>query len=114
MLIRHIIIHEVLKELPESAATQLRDRENPVNEHAERVSSQLSSLFEGVSIGGFERPEHEGLPLTGFESFLQTYFDGDDFTDFVAFSHGASELLKNQLSQPSAQQARGGYLLLNH
>jgi nucleoid-associated protein len=114
MPIRHIIVHEVAKEPLEEVSTQLRDAENPVNDHAERVSTQLLGLFRGVSIGGFEQPEHAGLPLTGFEALLRNFFDSEDFSDFVAFSHGAAELLENKLSQPSAQQARGGYLLLNH
>ncbi|HYN76435.1 MAG TPA: nucleoid-associated protein [Lamprocystis sp. (in: g-proteobacteria)] len=45
---------------------------------------------------------------------MSTYFVGDDFSDFVAFSHGASELLIDKLNEPTAQQAKGGYLLLNH
>lgn len=114
MPIQHVIIHEVAKEPLSKSTKNLRRQENPVNEHAERVSSQLAALFRGVSIGGFQRPDNPGLPREPFEALLTSYFDGNDFTDFVAFSHGATELLVKQLDQPAAQQAKGGYLLLNH
>jgi nucleoid-associated protein len=114
MPIQHIIIHEVTKEPPSAAVANLRDQENPVNDHAERVSSQLAALFKGLNIGGFHRPDSPGLPVPAFESLLRTYFNGTDFSDFVAFSHGASELLIDKLNEPTAQQAKGGYLLLNH
>lgn len=114
MPIQHIIIHEVSKK-PQGAATlTLRDEENPVNAHAERVSSQLAALFTGVNIGGFQQPEHPGLPPTPFESLVQTYFDGSNFTDFVAFSRSTATILADVLNRPSAQQAKGGYLLMNH
>lgn len=111
---RHIIIHEVSKEPSAPVSTKLRDQENPQNAHAERVTSQLASLFKGVSIGGFRQPAHEGLPPTPFESLLRNAFDGSDFADFVGFSHGVATILVDELSKPSAQQAKTGYLLLNH
>ncbi len=114
MPIQHIIIHEVTKEPPSPVTANLRQQENPVNDHAERVSSQLAALFKGVNIGGFHRPDNPGLPPSAFEALLNTYFDGNDFSDFVAFSHGASEVLMDKLNDPTAQQAKGGYLLLNH
>lgn len=114
MPIQHIIIHEITKEPTSAATANLRDQENPVNEHAERVSHQLSTLFKGVNIGGFHRPDNPGLPPAAFEALLSTYFDGNDFSDFVAFSHGASEVLIDKLNDPKAQQAKGGYLLLHH
>lgn len=111
---RHIIIHEVSKEPPRLVTKKLRDQENPQNAHAERVTSQLTSLFKGVSIGAFRPPKHQGLPLTPFESLLRNAFDGTDFDDFVGFSHGVAAVLVDELSKPSAQQAKTGYLLLNH
>ncbi|UHD14598.1 nucleoid-associated protein [Thiocapsa bogorovii] len=114
MPIQNIIIHEVSKEPQGAAALTLRNEENPINEHAERVSSKLAGLFTGVNIGGFRQPEEPGLPLTAFESLLQTHFDGSDFTDFVAFSRGAATILADALNRPSAQSAKGGYLLMNH
>ncbi|WP_120799108.1 nucleoid-associated protein [Thiocapsa rosea] len=114
MPIKHIIIHEISKEPSGAATMTLRQQENPVNEHAERVSSELAGLFKAVNIGGFHRPESPGLPGTRFELLLDGAFDGRDFSDFVGFSHAASELLSDELNSPQAQQAKGGYLLLNH
>lgn len=114
MPIQHIIIHEVSKAPSEAATITLRPQENPINEHAERVSSQLVALFKAVNIGGFHRPESPDLPGSRFEQLLEGTFDGTDFVDFVAFSHAASEILADALNSPQAQQAKGGYLLLNH
>ncbi len=114
MPIEHIIIHEAAKEPSSTAKPNPRKAENPINEHAERVSSQLASLFKGVSIGGFHRPETNGLPDPPFESLLKTYFNGDDFSDFFKFSCGVLEILIDKLNNPSAKQAKGGYLLCNH
>ena len=114
MAIQHIIVHELAKEPLATVVPKLRQEENPVNENAERVSSQLSSLFRAMNFGGFYKPSDPSLPGPAFESLLTTSLDGNDFKDFVLFSHAASELLINELNEPKAQQSKGGYLLFNH
>ena len=114
MAIKHIIVHELAKEPLEKVVPNLRGEENPKNDHADRVSSQLANLFKAMNIGSFTKLDHPSLPGPPFESLLIKYFDGNDFKDFVAFSHAAAELLVSKLNEPTAQQAKGGYLLFNH
>lgn len=109
MPIQHIIIHEVAKEPLSKPIKNLRVQENPFNENAERASSQLAGLFRAVSIGRFQRPENPGLPLEPFEALLKRYFIGTDFSDFVAFSHGATEILNTLMRQQRNRQRGAMY-----
>ena len=115
MSIENIIIHEIQKEEEHSGAEILfRSEENEINAHAEDLSSQLSKLFRktGLNTGKFTIPENDDDSKPHFVTLLESYFDGENFSDFVAFSTAAAREFKKNLDQSRA--SRGGYLWFNH
>ena len=115
MGIENIIIHEIQKEEDQSVAEIFsRNEENEINDHAEDLSDQLSKLFRktGLNTGKFTIPEDDDDPKPHFVTLLESYFDGEEFSDFVAFSTSAAREFKKNLDQSRA--SRGGYLWFNH
>lgn len=115
MDIRNIIVHEVRKEEEHAQADiELREEENPVDEHAQRLVTQLSELFRktGLSTGGFTAPEHNDDPRPHFVGLLENYFDGHSFSNFVAFAKAAARDLKRKID--GSGSSKGGYLWFNH
>jgi len=111
MTIQNIIVHEVQK----NQDVHDRKQENPIDGHAENLSSELSALFRktGLNTGQFEAPEKDDDPVPHFVTLLNNHWSDGKFDDFVAFSVSASEEFKRKLDDASAS-ALGGYLLFNH
>jgi len=115
MAIQNIIVHEVHNdEEQDEAQLNTRDNENPINEHAEKLSTELSKLFRktGLSTGEFTIPEHEDDQPPHFVTLLERYFDNNHFLDFVTFSKSATRYFKEKLDDEHA--SKGGYLWFNH
>lgn len=119
MGILNIIVHEVrekAKGFDGKPVVELkcRDEENVIDQHAEQLSSQLSSLFRktGLNTGGFTGQEVDTDSEPHFVVLLRRFFNGGVFTDFVKFSSAAAKHFKKELEASSS--SKGGYLLFNH
>ena len=99
--IKNIIVHEVKKDDGESDfKLDPREEENPIDEHAEKLVKELTSLFRktGLSTGKFVTPETEDDPKPHFVTVLENHFDGSSFDDFIAFSKAETETLGSVLT----------------
>tara|TARA_B100000700_G_scaffold161345_1_gene178666 strand:- start:29919 stop:30950 length:1032 start_codon:yes stop_codon:yes gene_type:complete len=115
MEIENIIVHEVRKEEGQSVATiHPRGEENSVDEHARKLSTQLSGLFRktGLLTGRFLVPEGPDDPQPHFVDLLENHFVSGSFNNFVSFSEAASREFKRKLDESGT--SRGGYLWFNH
>lgn len=117
MSIQNIIFHEVRKSEKESEATIFeRKTENVINDHAQELGGQLSSLFRktGLYTGQFTVSKSETDQKPHLVTLLEKFYDSkkEVFTDFVVFSHAASEYFKLKLEE--SHSGKGGYLLFNH
>lgn len=115
MEIQNIIVHEVVKdEAGKDAIINPREDENAIDQHAKKLSSQLSALFKktGLSSGSFSEENEDDDPRPTFLMLLEKYYIDNEFTDFVTFSKSATREFKRKLDGSSA--SKGGYLWLNH
>lgn len=114
MSISNLIVHEIQKNEGERKAVLIaRPSENPIDDQAEVLSAQVTSLFNrsGMSTGRFANPQgsDEGAQLP---SLLMTYFKENAFTDFAGFTKAcAADFLK--YLEP-VEEAGGGLLWFNH
>lgn len=112
--ITNLIVHEVQKHEGERKAILIaRPGENPVDDQAEALSSQITNLFNrsGMNTGRFSNPQgsEEGAQLP---RLLSKYYRDNSFTDFAEFSKEcAAEYLR--YLEP-VEEAEGGFLWFNH
>ena len=114
MGIKNIIIHEVRKEEHKASEIFTREKENKIDDHAEKLSSELSKLFRktGLNTGRFITPEKKDDPKPQFVILLEKYFNKHSFEDFVSFSQSATREFEKHLNKSTA--SKGGYLWFNH
>lgn len=115
MSIENIIVHEVRKEEENSVADIFtRDEENAIDAHAQDLNDQLTQLFRktGLNTGRFSIPEADDDPKPHFVTLLETYFNINEFSDFIEFSKAASRDFKRKLDGSSS--SKGGYIWFNH
>lgn len=115
MEIKNIIVHEVLKDKAgKNSVINPRENENQIDEHAKKLSSQLSALFKktGLSSGSFSDAKEVDDPRPTFLTLLEKYYIENKFTDFVTFSQSATREFKRKLDKSGG--SKGGYLWLNH
>ncbi|MBR7887893.1 nucleoid-associated protein [Marinomonas sp. A79] len=114
MSISNLIVHEIQKQQGERKAILIaRPNENPIDDQAETLFAQVTSLFNrsGMNTGRFANPQGsvDGAQLP---ALLTKYFKEDAFTDFPSFTR---ECAANYLTYlEPVEEVAGGLLWFNH
>ncbi|TJZ77313.1 nucleoid-associated protein [Chitiniphilus eburneus] len=106
-LVRHLVVHKLIKDPHGPAAIALRPAEMSVNAAAQRLIDHLGQRYgerKGKGYGRFEDDE-DNFPMP---RFMRQYVAGD--IDFLALSHLMMQHL--QMRAGEEQLASGGYVLI--
>jgi len=115
MSIKHFIVHKAIRNSKtKKFESKLRKKENPIDGLSETVTSKLVKLFNKTSLssGCFLNDKDDNNTVPQFAHQLGKYWNGKDFTNFVAFTRFLTDYF--YINHLSKSNAKGGYLLFYH